>query len=170
MKKFNIKVTEFGIKKGESIHPSHYTLDYCTQKKIPYIIVRPKTKYSNIDYDLITVDNGLAFKKGYSIIDHWWEIYEDYVSSSSFPRNKIPLRIIGVVTDNFTVFKKDQEIIVNMLLKEIEKFVNEYGVIDPKRKKYFEGIKKRNEINEQREKYLENISRINNDKCVTKEP
>jgi hypothetical protein len=161
MKAFDIKVIEYGIKKGEKVIPSHYTWDYCTQKSIPYIIIRPKIRYSNIDYDLLTVDNGLAFKKGFSLIDHWWKIYEDYVNTSSFPRNRIPLRIIGVVTDNFTVFKKDQEYIVNILLKEIERFVNEYGVIDVKRKKYFEEIRKHNEINDQREKYLETLSKIN---------
>ena len=58
------------------------------------------------------------------------------------------LRIMGVVTDNFTIFKKDQETMVNILMEEIEKFVNNYGIIDNKRKEYFEQAKKRNEINE----------------------
>lgn len=155
MKTFNIKATEYAIKKGEKNFPSHYSWEYCIQKKIPYVIIRPKIKYSNIDYDLFTVDCGLAFKKGYSIIEHWQKVYEDYVDTSSFPKNKIPLRINGNVTNNFTVFKKDQEKMVNILLQEIEKFVNEYGEIDVERKKYFNQTKKSNEINSQREKYLE---------------
>jgi len=159
MKIFNIKVTEYGIKKGEKVYPSHYTWDYCTQKRIPYIMIREKIKYSNIDYDLFTVDNGLLFKEGFSIIEHWWKIYEIYVNSSSLPKEKIPRRIIGSVTDNFTIFKKDQESMVNILMKEIEKFVNDYGIIDAKRKMYYDQIKKANEINERRKKYLEELSR-----------
>ncbi len=86
MKTFSIKVSEYGIKKGKKVYPTHYTWGYCSQKKIPYIIIRPKIKYSNIEYDLLTVDNGLAFKEGHDIIQHFWKIYEDYVNASSFPR------------------------------------------------------------------------------------
>ena len=159
MKTFNLKVTEYGIKKGEKVFPSHYTWDYCTQKKIPYIIIHPKIKYSNIEYDLLTVDNGLAFIKGYSLIEYWWKIYEDYVDTSLFPKDKIPLRIIGSVYDNFTVFKKDQEKMANILLKELENFVNEYGVINIERKKYYDKIKKHNEMSEQREIYFKKLNK-----------
>jgi hypothetical protein len=161
MKAFNIKVTEYGIAKGDKVVPPYYTWDYCTEKRIPHIIIRPKIKYSNIDYDLFTVDNGLLFKEGYSIIDHWWKIYEEYVDTASFPKERIPLRIIGTVTDNFTVFKKDQEIMVKRLLTEIEKFVNEYGIIDLKRKKYYDDIYKRNEISRQATKYFETLNKSN---------
>ena len=110
---------------------------------------------------MFTVDNGLLFKEGYSIIDHWWKIYEEYVDTASFPKERIPLRIIGTVTDNFTVFKKDQEIMVKRLLTEIEKFVNEYGIIDLKRKKYYDDIYKRNEISRQATKYFETLNKSN---------
>ena len=162
MNTFNIKVSEYGIKIGENIFPSYYTWNYCNKKKIPYIIIRQKIKYSNIDYDLFTVDNGLAFKRGKSIIKYLWKIYQQYVVSASFPIDKMPLRIIGSVTDNFTVFKKDQEKMVNILMSEIEKYVNENGIINIKRKKYFDQINKLNEINYRREKYLEEISKKGN--------
>ncbi|MFZ4582666.1 MAG: hypothetical protein ACOYM7_08440 [Paludibacter sp.] len=154
MKAFNIKVTEYGLKKGETVYPSHYTWDYCIQKRIPYIIIRPKIRYSNIDYDLLTINKGLAFKNGISLIDHWWKLYEEYVNRTSFPRNRIPLRIIGVITDNFTVFKKDQETMVNILMKEIEKFVNDNGIIDVKRKRYYDNTKEANEIAKSRDMYF----------------
>ena len=161
MNEFNVRVTEYGIKKGDVVFPSYYTWDYCTQKKIPYIIIRPKIKYSNIDYDLFTVDNGLVFIEGKSIIEHWWKIYEGYIDTSSFPENKIPKRILGVVTDNFTVFKKDQEAMVNKLLKEVERFINEYGEIDLDRKKYYDEIYERNELSRQADKYFETMKQIN---------
>ncbi len=50
---------------------------------------------------------------------------------------------------------------VDILMKEIEKFVNDYGIIDAKRKKYYDLTKKANEINEHREKYLKDLSRKN---------
>ena len=143
---YNIRVTEYGIKKKNGkIFPEHYDWDYCLKKKIPYIIVTPKIKYSLIDYDLFTVDNGLAFPENKKIIDYWWDIYEKYVEEVSFPKEKIPLRTIGEVTDYFTVFKKDQEVMVEKLMKEIEYFVNEYAILDIERKEYYEEIRKRNE-------------------------
>ena len=137
---FNIRVTEYGIKKGGNVIPSYYTWDYCIEKKIPYIIISPKIKYSKIDYDLLTVDTGLSFPEEYSLVSHCWNIYEEYINKNSFPKNKIPLRIIASVTDNIVVFKKDQERMVNLLMKEIEVFVNSYSIMDPERKSYYDDI------------------------------
>lgn len=146
MGQFNITVTEYGIKrKNREIYPRYYDWDYCVKNKIPYIIVEPKIKYSIIDYDLFTVDNGLAFPEKNKLIDYWWNIYEEYMNEVSFPKNKIPLRIIGEVTDACIVYKIDQDRIVKRLMKEIECFVNEYAVLDDERKKHYEEIRKHNE-------------------------
>ena len=161
MKTFNIKVTEYGIKKGDKVFPSHYTWQYCIHQRIPYIIIRPQIKYSNIDYDLLTIDNGIAFKKGYNFIEHWWKVYDDYVFTSSFPKSRIPRRLIGNITDNFTVFRKDQEAMVNKLLKEIEEFVNKYGEIDIKIKKRYDEIDNNNELSRQADKYFESLNKGN---------
>jgi hypothetical protein len=137
MKLFKIKVTEYGVKsKSKKITPPDYTWDYCIKKKIPYIIVKPRIKYSNIDYDMLTIDDGLDFTDGNSFVEHWCKVYEDYLVNSSFPQNMIPVRIIGEVTDNFTVFKKDEDIMVRLLMKEIEEYVNKYGIINSERKEY----------------------------------
>lgn len=138
MKNLNIKVSEYGIKNGKSISPPYYSWDYCVQKKIPYIIIKPKRKYSIIDYDLLTIDKGISFQQGYSIINYWWEQYERYISESLLPTNQVPLRILGVVTDHFIVFKKDQERMARLLMKELEYYINKFGIIDPERKRYFE--------------------------------
>lgn len=142
MKPFEIKVTEYGVRsKNKLISPVHYTWDYCIKRKIPYIIVKPKLRFTNIEYDMLTIDDGLDFTEGNSFVDHWCEVYEKYLVESTFPKNMISKRIIGVVCDNFTVFKKDQEKMIGLLMKEIEEYVNKYGMINPDRKEYFQTIK-----------------------------
>ena len=138
MSNYDIKVTEYGIERGNKIYPSHYNWDYCVENKIPYIIIRPKIKYSNIDYDLFTVDTGLSFPENNKLIYYWWNIYEDYIKEVSFPKERIPLRIIGEVTNNFNVFKVDQERMVQRLMKEIESFVNKFALFDFERKTYYD--------------------------------
>jgi hypothetical protein len=138
MRSFNIKVTEYGIKsRNKDISPAHFTWDYCIKKKIPYIIVKPKIRFTSIEYDMLTINDGIDFKEGNTFVDHWCEMYEDYLIESKFPKKMIPKRIIGVVCDNFTVFKKDQGKIIQSLMKELEEYVNEYGIINPVRKRYF---------------------------------
>jgi len=144
--KYKIKVTEYGIEnKYRKIHPEYYSWDYCIEMKIPYIIITPRIKFSTISYDLFTVDNGLMFPDDNKLIDYWWKIYEEYVVDFSFPKSKIPNRIIGEVTDFFTVYKADQFYIIDKLLKEIEYFTNKYAILDYKRKKHFEEIRITNE-------------------------
>lgn len=63
MKTFDIKIKEYGIKIAKTIRPLHYKWDYCVENKIPYIIVCPKIKYSEIEYDLMTIDDGISFEK-----------------------------------------------------------------------------------------------------------
>jgi hypothetical protein len=143
---FNIKVTEYGIKKkNKKIYPEHYNWKYCVEKKIPYIIITPKIKYSNIDFDLFTVDNGLSFPDNHKFVDYWWNIYEEYIKEVSLPKKRIPLRIIGEVTDSFVIYKADQDRIIKRLMDEIESFTNRYAFLDKKRKEHFEEIRKHNE-------------------------
>jgi hypothetical protein len=145
--KTNFTVNEYGIKKKNGlVYPEHYSWEYCMEKKIPYILIHPKIKYTRIEYDLFPVDNGLGFPKQNKLIDYWWGIYEKYMEDVSFPESKIPMRIIGEVTDFFIVYKTDQFRIVESLMKEIEYFTNKYAVLDFKRKKYYEEIRVINEL------------------------
>ena len=146
MKRYKIKITEYGIEnKNGDIYPEYYSWEYCLEKKIPYIIITPKIKYSKISYDLLPVDNGLMFPEDNKLIDHWWKMYEEYVDDVSFPKSRIPNRIIGEVTDFFVVYKVDQSYIIEKLMKELESFTNKYAFLDFKRKKYFEEIRITNE-------------------------
>jgi hypothetical protein len=151
---FNIKVTEYGImKKNNEIYPEHYNWDYCVKKKIPYIIVNPQIKYSDIEYDLLPVDDGISFKKEDMLSDFFKNFYDKYITESNLPKNGIKL-IGGNRTMLFEIFKKDQNNIIAIVMLKLEEYINKYGIIDPEIKEYYKYTREANKKNKKREEFL----------------
>lgn len=154
MSTFNIKVTEYGIKRNNKVQPEHYTWDYCVKKRIPYITVKPKIKYSAIDYDLITIDDGISFENESILADFWSKYYDNYIINARLPKDKIK-GTIGARVGWFNVRREDEVEIVSLIMSKIEEYVNLYGIINPETKAYYEQSKESQQIARERGEYLE---------------
>ncbi len=151
MSTFNIKVTEYGFKRGRIVKPEHYNWDYCVNNQIPYIYIEPGTKYSIIDYDLMPIDDGISFEPETLLSDYMEDYYKDYIRKSNLPENKVYSPINSRLA-SFRIFKGDQIEAIQFVMSKIEEFVNNHGIVRPEFKEYFrhqnEPKSKRRELTE----------------------
>ena len=73
------------IKKGDAVK-ANYWFDYCEKNKIPYVVIKNKIKYSNIEYDFITNIENSAFLNNNSdkIIKEATNIFNKYAGKKSY--------------------------------------------------------------------------------------
>lgn len=143
MKIINSKV-EYAIYNMDLVTPTYYNWQYCCQKNIPFIEVKPRKKYTRISYDLMSISKGLQFKNS-SFLDQWLPIYDQYRTENSIPL-KIATFVGGELNGTFTILKKDQEAIIDLLIREIKNHVNKLGYINPERVKYYGEIEQLNNL------------------------
>lgn len=156
MSTFNIKVTEYGIKRNNKVQPEHYTWDYCVENKIPYIIVHPKIKYSLVEYEIMTIDNGLTFENERILADFWVEYYDNYVTEAKLPNDKIKY-IGGARNAQFNIRRDDEDKIISLIMSKIEEYVNLYGIIKPETKAYYDKLKISQEIARETDEYFRKL-------------
>jgi hypothetical protein len=142
------KCIRYAVENNKGFLPEEYNWNYCIENQIPYILVHPKIKYASIEYDLLSVNAGLRFPDEHRFHEKWLAFYDQYASDSNLPDTQYSF-IGGTLSGIFIIWKKDIPEVIKELISLLDKFVIDFGMIDPVLKEYNEIIVRMNKMMDQ---------------------
>ena len=102
---------KFEVTKPSDIRKINEWFDYCSKQQIPYIIVKPKTKYSSIEWDYINLkpeNDKVLDLHGEKNKELFIEIFKKYADKKSeYLMSNVTLFVKNIPNENSRQFAEE---------------------------------------------------------------